>query len=107
MRGRQHHRAMLAPVDPMRDGFVQDATFPGNDQKIALLRGSGTREEAIERAVRFFLSHAMEIEPRLDFHLAAFQAPGIAPVEAGIRFDRYPHYRSAPWLGLLPLAGEG
>ena len=49
--------------------------------KPATARVMRTRQEIIERAVRFRLRHAMEIETRLYVDLAATQALGVAPVE--------------------------
>jgi hypothetical protein len=41
------------------------------------------RKKASERRVRRFTCHAMQVEARVDIHLAPAQALGVAPVEPG------------------------
>jgi len=75
-------------VEPARHGRAQHAVtrcaaaLAGDDQHGALFRLDRTRQERIERAMRFFLRHAVEIESRLDREQTAAQALGRAAIEA-------------------------
>ena len=67
-------------VEPARHRFAQHAlafaALAGDDQHAAPALGLGAGDEGGEFAMRLVLGLAMEIEPRLDRHLAALQLLG-------------------------------
>ena len=71
-------------------GPVRAETAPGDHQHaaaVALIRGL---DKIDQLAMRFGLSAAVQVEPRLDRTQTALQPLGVGPVDAGKTLDRAP-----------------
>src|SRR4051794_20751080 len=89
---RQYVAAHLGLVKPARHRALQDAAadpaMAGDNQHTAPARRARSGDKTEQRVMRLGLSHAVQIEARLDRAAAAFQPLGGGAIDAGELVER-------------------